>query len=91
MVTIQYLLLLIFSIVMMIYFKPIGRYREIHVIGFGFLMVIASLLLGLIFNRNVIEMILLTDTWGPGSGIVFGYSILIGSILRILYKFHKQQ
>ena len=86
----QYLLLAGFSIAAMIYFRPKKRYREIHVISFGLLLVIASISLGFFFERNIPEMLLLIDTWGPGRGIALGYAVIIGSSSRIVCNFFNK-
>jgi len=83
----QYILLVIFAVIMAITFMPIGKYKEFHLLIFGGVLSAAGILLSIVLGRNAVDVILLKDTWGPGRGVVLGYAIFIGVLITQVSEF----
>jgi hypothetical protein len=66
--------------------KPTRKYRDYHLLMFGGVLSVSGILLSIFLGREAVNVILLEDTWGPGRGVVIGYAILIGVLMRIVAR-----
>ena len=82
----QYILLILFSIVFAIILRPTKKYKDRHLLVFGVVISIVSILGSILFGRDAAEVILLEDTWGPGRAIIVGYATTIGILIRMTVK-----
>jgi hypothetical protein len=82
----QYILLILFSIVIAVFIKPTQKYRDYHLLVFGGVLSLSAILLSIFLGREAVRVILLEDTWGPGRGVVLGYAILIGVLMRMFAR-----
>ena len=82
----QYILLIAFTIVFAIFFRPKKKYKDHHLLLLGVVISVASILGSILFGRDIIEVILLEDTWGPGRVIMVGYAVTMGVSLRMVVK-----
>ena len=82
----QYILLIVFSVVFALLFRPKKKYKDHHLLLFGVVVSIVSILGSILFGRDTVEVILLEDVWGPGRATLVGYAIIIGVSVRIGVK-----
>jgi len=86
MIELQYLLLIVFSVVCALFFRPIKKYKDYHLLIFGIVISIIGIMASVLFGRDATEVILLEDTWGPGRSVILGYAITIGVFTRMIIK-----
>ena len=86
MIELQYLLLMVFSLGCALFFKPIKKYKDYHLLIFGIVISIIGIMASVVFGRDATEVILLEDTWGPGRSVILGYAITIGVFIRMAVK-----
>lgn len=85
MVYIPYIVVLVLIVVTIIV-KPKDKSAELHVFLLGLALFILGLVLSLWFDRDLLQVLILLDVWGPAKAVMVGYGILLGSIIRSIYK-----
>lgn len=66
--------------------KPKRGLTDYHLLLVGLVIVVGTLLNSALFGKNIMGVLLLTDTTGAGKAIVVGYGITIGIAFRLLFS-----
>lgn len=76
----------VFSFVVAIFLKPKGKYTDLHILLLGLAVILVSAFSSMVFGYNAKEVMLLSSSSGPERGVIAGYAIVIGVVLRGVLK-----
>ena len=67
-----------------VFMKPKRGLSDYHLLLVGLAIVAIAVVSSVLFGKNILGVLLLTDTTGAGKAILVGYGIVLGISLRLI-------